>query len=114
MPPALRPSWALRYKQLLSTHLESCLICVEFPTYKELSTGGPPWGVPSIVYLAHLNNPGREIPYDQDGNPIPLEKETSVEREESFERVAHWKPLRTHAVGEGTDWVSVWKIARFQ
>ncbi|KAE8353584.1 putative thiol methyltransferase [Aspergillus coremiiformis] len=108
LPPSLRPSWAARYTQLLSTHPESVLVCVEFPTYKELSTGGPPWGVSSTVYQAHLSYPGAELQYDQEGNPIIP---TEVSKTRGLTRIGHWKAERTHKMGQGTDWVSVWKIS---
>lgn len=59
------------------------LVCVEFPLYKSLDTGGPPWGLTSQVYDELLGD--------------------------AFEKVLHRMPERTHAVGQGTDWVSVWR-----
>jgi len=105
--PSLRPVWSRRYFELIAAHSESALICVEFPTYKEPSTGGPPFGVPSNLYVAHLEHPGVEQPYDGDGNLIMNEvKETGAA---GLRRVAHWLAVRTHEVGAGTDWVSIWK-----
>lgn len=59
------------------------LVCVEFPLYKALDTGGPPWGLTSKVYEELLGD--------------------------AFEKVLHRMPERTHAVGQGTDWISVWR-----
>lgn len=39
----MRPAWALRYTQLLAK--DGRLVCLEFPTYKAPSTGGPPFGL---------------------------------------------------------------------
>ncbi|KAE8390519.1 putative thiol methyltransferase [Aspergillus alliaceus] len=106
LPPSLRPAWAARSVELLSTHPDSILICIEFPTYKELSTGGPPWGASPVMYMAHLSYPGVELRYDQEGAPIiPLE----VDGAKGLMRTEHWKPKRSHKMGQGTDWVSVWK-----
>lgn len=51
LPPSLRPSWSLRYTQLLSP--TGHLICVEFPSTKPETSGGPPWALPSKVHMAH-------------------------------------------------------------
>ena len=92
---------------LLDSTPSSNLICVEFPTYKEPSTGGPPWGLPSKVYLEHLSHPGEDIPYDESGNI----RENVLKRASpgGLERVAHWQPEHTHDIGKGTDWVSIWR-----
>lgn len=105
----MRHHWALRYLQLASPHPETRLICLEFPTYKEPSTGGPPFAVPSPVYAAHLGNPGAEQPYDAEGNLLERVQEV---KSPCFYRIAHWKAERTHEVGKGTDWVSVWKVGQ--
>ncbi len=107
MPPALRPAWALRYSQLLSEEPSSRLICVEFPTTKPPSTKGPPFGLTPKVYLAHLGHPGAQLPYDDEDNL--LEEELGPSANLGLERVAHWQPKRTHEIGAGTDWVSIWK-----
>ena len=85
----------------------SSLICVEFPTYKDPSTGGPPYALPPEVYLAHLTQPGMKVPYKEDGRV----EHNAVDRHDTagLKRVAHWQPERTHEIGKGTDWVSVWQ-----
>lgn len=107
LPPSLRPAWAKRYSQLLGPAPASNLVCLEFPTYKAPSTGGPPWGVTPDVYVEHLSHPGEELAYDDDGrikaNPLRRASEGGLER------VAHWQPERTHEIGKGTDWMSVWR-----
>ncbi|CAD0090201.1 unnamed protein product [Aureobasidium mustum] len=78
-----------------------------FPTYKPPSTGGPPWALRPETYLAHLNQPGKEVEYDEEG--LAVWKEGQTPGDGALERIAHWKPERTHKIGEGTDNVSVWK-----
>jgi hypothetical protein len=81
------------------------LICLEFPTYKEPSTGGPPWTLTPDVYQMLLPRPGEEIKYDEAGYVVKEEKEPSSK---GLVRVAHWKPDRTHEIGKGTDFVGIW------
>ena len=95
--------------QLLRPSPNSNLICIEFPTYKDPSTGGPPYALPSDVYLAHLSRPGREVPYDGSGYVVQT---TVEETPAAFERIAHWQPERTHEIGKGTDWISIWQQKR--
>ena len=92
-------------KQLLGEG--GLLICIEFPTYKAPSTGGPPYGLPPQVYFEHLSHPGKDIPYDAQG----YVKIGAIEGEDpdALERIAHYQPERTHEIGKGTDWVSVWR-----
>ena len=83
------------------------LICLEFPTYKPPSAGGPPWALPPVVYEEILTRPGEEIQYDKEGNVVvqtPVKDNTKA-----LVRTAHWQPERTHEVGKGTDWVGIWK-----
>lgn len=105
LPPSLRPAWAASMARLLSP--TGRLICLEFPSNKEPSTGGPPWALPPNVYLGHLGRPGEQIEYDEQGY-IKLEHESLVGRG-GLERIAHWKPERTHEIGKGQDWESIWK-----
>ncbi|KAF2502688.1 S-adenosyl-L-methionine-dependent methyltransferase [Lophium mytilinum] len=105
LPPSLRPSWAARQSQLLAPTAR--LICLEFPTHKSPSSGGPPWALPPVVYEEILARPGEEVTYDEDMNVIV---QTPVrDNEKALERLAHWQPERTHEAGIGTDWVSIWK-----
>lgn len=107
LPPSLRPAWSLRMCQLLRPVPDSNLVCVEFPTYKDPSTGGPPFGLPPEVYLAHLSRPGEAVPYDETGHLVEIA--VDEKRHAAFERIAHWQPERTHEIGKGTDWISVWR-----
>lgn len=59
------------------------LVCVEFPLYKSIELGGPPWGLTSEIYDRLL--------------------------EDNFKKVLHYKAERTHKVGEGSDRVTVWR-----
>ncbi|KAI4195039.1 MAG: hypothetical protein LQ348_002528 [Seirophora lacunosa] len=105
--PAMRPAWALRMSQLLSRNPPGHLICLEFPTYKDPSTGGPPFGLTPQTYVEHLSQPGKEIPYDESG--YVKTGSPSQSSPQSLERLDHWQPERTHEIGKGTDWISVWQ-----
>ena len=91
----------------LLDHQFGNLVCIEFPTYKDPASGGPPWTLPPKVYVEHLSHPGEEIEYDEGGrikdNPLRRASEAGLER------VAHWQPERRHEIGRGTDWVSIWR-----
>ncbi|KAH0542311.1 hypothetical protein FGG08_003248 [Glutinoglossum americanum] len=108
LPPSTRPAWSLRYSQLLSSSTSGCLICIEYPTYKDPATRGPPFGLPPKVYLGHLSHPGEELPYDEEGSLLENQI-VGTGSTASLERIAHWQPERTHEIGKGTDWVSVWR-----
>lgn len=92
---------------LLSDHPSSCLVCVEFPTTKPPSTKGPPFGLPEKVYVEHLGHPGQKLPYDEEDNLLDDQIQSSPKT--GLERIARWQPERTHEIGKGTDWVSVWR-----
>ena len=83
------------------------LICLEFPTTKDPLAAGPPFAVPSDVYVGHLGRPGEQLEYDERGL-IRLDGENSV-KPGGLERIAHWQAERTHEAGKGKDWVSVWR-----
>ncbi|KAK7529229.1 putative thiol methyltransferase [Phyllosticta citribraziliensis] len=114
LPPALRSAWALQMSKLLSRDPQAALVCVEFPTYKPPSTGGPPFGLPSKVYEQHLSRPGDEVKYDDEGHVVEetdqfgsfiIPKTNSI----GLYRDAHYAPLNTHEIGKGTDKVSIWR-----
>ncbi|KAF1982753.1 S-adenosyl-L-methionine-dependent methyltransferase [Aulographum hederae CBS 113979] len=106
LPPPLRPTWSRRISSLLSP--TGILICLEFPTQKDPALGGPPWACPPELHLALLSRPGEEVGYDGEGRVVVEEEEEGRKSEKALTRVAHWRPERTHQVGEGTDWVSIW------
>ena len=112
LPPSLRPKWSTSLSSLLSPSPIGNLICVEFPTYKDAQSGGPPWASPSKAYMEYLSHPGEDIPLGKDGHVLsnPL-RETN---KGGLERVAHWRPERTHQIGldeQGNvrDMVSIWR-----
>ncbi|KAL8676800.1 MAG: hypothetical protein Q9186_006707 [Xanthomendoza sp. 1 TL-2023] len=107
LTPGLRPAWSQRMLQLLSTDPPGQLICLEFPTYKDPSTGGPPFGLTPQTYVEHLSHPGEELPYDETGH-VQVGSQGRP-KPASLERLHHWQPERTHEIGKGTDWVSVWQ-----
>ncbi|KAF2458651.1 thiol methyltransferase [Lineolata rhizophorae] len=105
LPPSSRPEWAARMSDLLAP--SGYLICLEFPTYKPPSTGGPPWALPPAVYEQHLSHPGEKVPYDAEGN---IKADHGIKpNSRNLQRIAHWMPERTHDIGKGTDWVSIWR-----
>lgn len=109
LPPSVRPKWAATYARLLAPG--GRLICSEFPTQKPLNSGGPPWALPEEVYLAHLQHPGVELPYDAQCR-VRFDPTLPPARN-GLQRVARWQPARTHTAGQGTDWISVWRhVAR--
>ncbi|KAL8985753.1 MAG: hypothetical protein Q9177_004355 [Variospora cf. flavescens] len=105
--PVLRPAWASRMSQLLSQKPPGHLICLEFPTYKDPSTGGPPYGLTPQTYVEHLSHPGEDVPYDDSGHVKA--GGLSQSSPQGLERLDHWQPERTHEIGKGTDWISVWQ-----
>ncbi|KAF8862451.1 S-adenosyl-L-methionine-dependent methyltransferase [Acephala macrosclerotiorum] len=109
LPPVMRPAWSRRFNELLAP--EGRLICLEFPTYKPASTGGPPWALPPKIYMAHLPRPGQELEYGEDGEL--LEEKLGEPSSSGLVRIAHFQPERTHEIGYSsdgkvTDWISVW------
>lgn len=103
----MRPAWAQRMSQLLSRNPPGHLICLEFPTYKDPSTGGPPFGLTPQTYIEHLSHPGEELPYDEAGH-VKVGGSNKL-NPASLERIEHWQPVRTHEIGKDTDWVSIWR-----
>ena len=90
---------------------EGRVVCIEFPTYKAHSTGGPPWALPPKVYMGHLLRPGQELPYSEEDGL--LEEKLGSPSKNGLQLLDHFQPKRTHEIGysaEGkvTDWVSVW------
>jgi hypothetical protein len=84
----------------------------EFPTTKDISTGGPPWALPPNVYKALLRHPGEELPYDDSGNL--LESQLGDPSKTGLQQIAHFQPKRTHEFmgyntpGNISDWIGVW------
>lgn len=105
----MRPEWSKRFNELLTP--DGRVVCLEFPTYKPASTGGPPWALPPKIYMAHLPRPGVEVSYGEDGE---LQEDRLPEpSKDALQRITHFQPERTHEIGydaEGkvTDWISVW------
>lgn len=102
----MRRKWARRQWELLSKK-NGRLVCLEYPTFKDPLAGGPPWALPPEVYEELLAQPGEDVSYDEAGKVI--RKASTKPSNEALIRVAHWQPERTHAAGQGTDWVGVWR-----
>ena len=92
--------------QLLA--VDGHLICVEFPSNKDPKIGGPPYALPAPVYVEHLAYPGKGLPYDEETGHIK-EGISGPKRTTALNRIAHWQPARTHEIGKGQDWVSIWR-----
>ena len=101
----MRPRWASRMTELLEG--DGCLVCLEFPSNKDPKIGGPPYALPPSTYVEHLGHPGVDLAYSDDGHI--KEDHHLAENPAGLKRIAHWKPQRTHEIGKGQDWVSVWK-----
>ncbi|KAI5793135.1 S-adenosyl-L-methionine-dependent methyltransferase [Geopyxis carbonaria] len=82
MNPSMREAWAKRMAELI-TPGTGLLICLEYPLFRAPETGGPPHGIKSTDYDRLLRG--------------------------KFEKIMHYRPGRTHKVGEGSDMVSVWR-----
>ncbi|KAI4942657.1 hypothetical protein J4E91_009826 [Alternaria rosae] len=116
LPPSLRPKWASRMTTLLrrpaanSPSTGGVLICLEFPTHKPASSGGPPWSLPPLVHTELLKQPGEEISYDDQG---VVKKTDREETDKALVKIAHYTPKRTHEIGviKGLvrDCVSMWR-----
>lgn len=90
--------------QLLSAG--GSLICIEFPSTKDPSLGGPPFALPPQVYVEHLAYPGIDLPYDDAGRVV---EQNLPSDPSALKRLAHFHPQRTHEIGKGTDFVSIWR-----
>lgn len=103
----MRSRWAARQTELLAP--KGRLICLEFPTYKDPKSEGPPWAVRPNEYVAYLSKPGQKVEYGEDGLVKGVDEEKPELAENGLVRVAHFQPERTHEIGKGTDWISIWK-----
>lgn len=83
-------------------------MCVEFPTHKPPSTGGPPHASPPKVWEAHLTHPGMDLPYNAEGDLQEEEVAKLSPKSPGLQRLAHWRPNRTNQVDQNTDFVSIW------
>ena len=108
----MRPAWSKRMSELLKHSSQANLICLEFPRNKPAKALGPPYGSPSNAYMEHLSHPGEKIPYDDDGN-VRLNPLVGASKN-GLERVAHYTPANSHAIGkneagEVTDKIAIWR-----
>ena len=112
MNPAMRPDWAMRMSQLLAPAPHGNLVCLEFPTYKDAASGGPPYSSPPTAYMEHLSHPGEKVPYDAEGQ---VKSNPLVEASPNgLERVVHFTPKDTHNIGKDEqgnvrDFVAIWR-----
>jgi hypothetical protein len=97
--PSMRPSWASRMADLLST--TGILVCLEFPLYKDPTLPGPPWGLNGVYWNLLVEG----------GTGIVSENGDSVgdgRAEGRFHRLLHIKPARSYENGRGTDMLGVY------
>ncbi|KAL6230519.1 hypothetical protein BDW75DRAFT_222541 [Aspergillus navahoensis] len=97
--PSMRPSWASRMADLLST--TGMLVCLEFPLYKDPTLPGPPWGLNGVYWNLLVEG----------GTGIVSENGDSVgdgRGEGRFHRLLHTKPARSYENGRGTDMLGVY------
>jgi hypothetical protein len=109
LPTDMRPQWAKRMAELLTP--KGRLICLEFPSGKALSEGGPPWGLWPETYEALLAAPGDPISYNGDGTVV--DTPSPKPRDDALHRLSLIKPTRTHQAGTNDDgsvrdFISVW------
>ncbi|KEY68941.1 hypothetical protein S7711_04607 [Stachybotrys chartarum IBT 7711] len=109
LPLDIRPRWAERMSQLIST--QGRLVCLEFPSGRPLSEGGPAWGVWPEVYEALLTAPGEPVSYNDDATVV--ETPSPKPRDNALHRLSLIKPARTHKAGTNDDgsvrdFISVW------
>lgn len=88
------------------------LICIEFPSAKDPKIGGPPYALPPPVYVEHLAHPGNKLTYDDESGHVK-EGVYGPNSPAALIRIAHWRPARTHEIGKGQDWVSVWRPSQY-
>jgi hypothetical protein len=109
LPISFRPAWSGLLSQLLSP--TGVLVCVEWPSTKDPTAGGPPWPLPPYVYSAHLPRPGQKLAYSKGG--VLIEEELGSEARDGLQRIAHFHPKKTHDAGitngSVTDYIGVWK-----
>lgn len=84
------------------------LICLEFPTYKARDQGGPPWAVRPLDYVAYLSKPGQSVTLDRDVVQ-GVDEESPARSTDGLVRTVHFQPERSHQIGQGTDWISIWR-----
>jgi hypothetical protein len=67
--------------------------------------------LPPNIYTAHLPRPGQKLAYGKDD--VLLEEKLGPEAKDGLQKVAHFRPKKTHNAGitDGsvTDYVGVWK-----
>lgn len=130
IPPSARPQWAARMQQLLARP-SGRLICLEFPTGKHPSTGGPPHSAPFWFYQLHLSHPGNDqvITYGEKKDSASKDPGRDIDQAQKewiinanagtstgpgLAMIVRFKPNVTHESGQsyqgsfGRDWVSIW------
>ncbi|KAL8418883.1 hypothetical protein RB594_002185 [Gaeumannomyces avenae] len=101
LPVSARPAWAGRLTQLLAPG--GRVVCLQWPTEKPWSTGGPPWGVRPEHHVAHLARPGEDVGYDDEGRIAGGEEAAAAaaaaRSAAGLRRLELIVPRRTHQAG---------------
>lgn len=108
------------------------LVCLEFPTGRQIQDGGPPYSAAFWFYQLHLTHPGNEEVIKYEVNKDFKDPRTGVDLrytqkqynsinkdacspyDDGLTMLARFKPKETHKEGQsedgkfGRDWVSVW------
>jgi hypothetical protein len=82
------------------------LVCLEFPSYKDLRLPGPPWGLREGIYWNLLVAGGNGMIEDEE----TAKSATQVTAGGAFKRLQYIKPERSYEVAKGTDMLSIWAL----
>lgn len=74
------------------------MVCLQFPTERPWSAGGPPWGVRPEHHVAHLARPGEDVRYDDEGR-LAEGEEAASRSGSGLRRLELIVPRRTHEAG---------------
>ncbi|KAK4120719.1 thiopurine S-methyltransferase family protein [Parathielavia appendiculata] len=102
--PEMRQDWAQRMSELISP--SGVLVCLEFPSYKDLKLPGPPWGLREGIYWDLLVAGGNGIFDDEE----TAKTATQAASGGAFKRLQYIKPPRSYKVAKGTDMLSIWAL----
>jgi hypothetical protein len=100
----MRKDWARRMSELLAP--SGVLVCLEFPSYKDLKLPGPPWGLREGIYWNLLVAGGDGVIDSEEA----AEAATQTNTGGAFRRLAYIQPERSHEISKGTDMLSIWAL----
>lgn len=82
------------------------MVCLEFPSYKDLKLAGPPWGLREGTYWNLLVAGGDGVIQSEE----VAEAATKATTGGAFRRLGYIKPERSHEIAKGTDMLSIWAL----